>query len=151
MSCFWSQFNSSAIGALEKVPTIRHDHQKTEWEAIGQIIMYGYEVAGYFPLGLSYGFDASMLYGEDSLSPEFLIESFKLYTLSEDRGIIVRALEEEFDSNDEDMLDFLSSYKACKIPTKDNVKAIIHEFAHQEIIQKPRYIVDCLNPIVSLL
>lgn len=149
---FWSEFfNSLAIGALEKVPNIRHDHQKTEWEAIGRIIVYGYEVAGYFPLGLSRAFVAAMLFGEDSLTSEFLVESFKLYVSSDDREVVIKALGPEFNPNDEDLLDFLSTYKAYKIPAHGNIKEIMQELAHQEIIQKPRYIVDCLTPVVSCL
>ena len=36
IATFWQQFfSSAAIGDKEKVPAIRHDYQKSEWEAIG--------------------------------------------------------------------------------------------------------------------
>ena len=44
-----------------------------------------------------------------------------------------------------------SSFKCYKIPTKDNIFALLHELAHQEIVQKPRYIVDCLAPILNAM
>ena len=47
----------------------------------------------------------------------------------------------------EDVLEFLSSYKCFKVPTKDNIKKIIIELAHQEIIQKPCYEADCWNQV----
>ena len=35
LSTFWNQFcNSLAVGTQEKVPAIRHDYQRAEWEAI---------------------------------------------------------------------------------------------------------------------
>lgn len=42
LSTFWSQFfNSLTVGTQEKVPAIRHDYQRAEWEAIARILMYG--------------------------------------------------------------------------------------------------------------
>ena len=36
LSTFWNQFfNSLTVGTQEKVPAIRHDYQRVEWEAIG--------------------------------------------------------------------------------------------------------------------
>ena len=55
---FWHQFfNSLTIGVQEKVPAIRHDYQKPEWEAIARIPMYGY-AKEYFPLSLTRAFVA---------------------------------------------------------------------------------------------
>ena len=42
LSTFWNQFfNSLTVGAQEKVPAIRHDYQRAEWQAIARILMYG--------------------------------------------------------------------------------------------------------------
>ena len=50
ISTFWNQFfNLLAVGTQEKVPAIRHDYQRAEWEAIGRILMYGYIKERYFP------------------------------------------------------------------------------------------------------
>ena len=78
LTSFWHEcFSSLTVGALQKVPSVRHDYQKGEWEAIGRLIMYGYSFAKYFPIALSPAFVASVFFGEESLTPEFLIESFK--------------------------------------------------------------------------
>lgn len=50
LSTFWNQFfNSLSVGAQEKVPAIRHDYQRGEWEAIARILVYGYREEKYFP------------------------------------------------------------------------------------------------------
>ena len=48
---FWHEcFSTLTVGALGKVPSVRHGYQKGEWQAIGRIIVYGYSFAKYFPL-----------------------------------------------------------------------------------------------------
>ena len=43
LTCFWDQcYNSLMVGALKKVPSVRHDFQKLEWESIGRILVYGF-------------------------------------------------------------------------------------------------------------
>ncbi|XP_044178827.1 uncharacterized protein LOC122960586 [Acropora millepora] len=82
LSSFWSQFfNSLTVGTQEKVPAIRHDYQRAEWEAIARILMYGYIKERYFPLPLSRAFVALCLFGEESMTSDFLLSSFKLYII----------------------------------------------------------------------
>ena len=46
-------FCSYTLSDVEKVPCIRHDVQKSEWEAIGRVLTYGFKYCGYirFPHG----------------------------------------------------------------------------------------------------
>ena len=143
LTSFWKEcFSCLTVGAIEKVPTVRHDYQKGEWEAIGRIIVYGYSVVKYFPITLSPAFVATVFFGEESLTPDFLIESFKLYVSLDEREVLENSLKVDFNLSDGDLLDLLSSFKCYKITTKDNIFTILHELAHQEIVQKPRYIAD---------
>ena len=152
LTSFWNEcFSSLTSGALEKVPNVRHDYQKGEWEAIARIIAYGYSEVGYFPITLSRAFVASVFFGEESLTPDFLIESFKLFVSQDEREVIEKSLAGDFVPSDSDLLDLLSSFKCYKNPTKDNIFTILHELAHQEIVQKPRYIVDCVAPLVNAM
>ena len=57
-------FASLTIGDVEKVPCIRHNHQKTEWETICCVLVYGYPFVGYVPICLSPVFLASCIYGK---------------------------------------------------------------------------------------
>ena len=38
-----------------------------------------------------------------------------------------------------------------KTPTAENIDSVILELAHQELIQKPKYIASCWSPILKLL
>jgi hypothetical protein len=149
---FWNDcFTALTVGSKEKTPYIRHDHQKKEWEAIARVLVYGYKKLQYFTLKLSQLFIASCLFGEESITPEFLLESFREYIASEDKEILDSCMSDAFDPNDDDTMEFLSSFKCFKVHTKENIKAIITELAHQELLQKPRYVLKCWAPIVYLL
>ncbi|KAK3742020.1 hypothetical protein QZH41_014346 [Actinostola sp. cb2023] len=150
-STFWqSIYSSVTLGDLEKVPCIRHDHQKTEWEAIGRVLAYGFKYFGYIPIGLSPVFLASCIHGEDKISDEELLQSFSNYVTSDERDIIKTSLSDDVDCQDEDLLDFLSTYKCFRLPTKDTMRTILLELAHQEIIQRPRYIANCWSTIIGI-
>lgn len=152
LATFWQDvFASLTQGDIEKVPCIRHDHQKQEWEAIGRVWLYGFQEVGYVPVCLSPLFLASCIHGEETVTEEELLQSFKLYITADEREVFDRCLSEDFESNDEDVLDFLSSYKCFRKPTPQNIKVIFIELAHQEIIQKPRYIAECWAPVLSIL
>ena len=149
---FWQQFFTVlTIESSEKTPYIRHDHQKVEWEAIARIIVFGYTVANYFPLQLSQLFIGICLFGEEGLTRSDLLASFRLYVTGEDRDIFDLCLNGEFDPKSNEVLDFLSLWKCHKLPTKENIETILFELAHQELVQKPRYIANCWAPILSIL
>lgn len=90
-----------------------------------------------------------MFFGKEILTPDFSIESFKLYVSQDEQEVIEKSLGGDFDFSEGDLLDLLGSFKCYKRPTKDNIFALLHELAHQEMAQKPRYIVDCLTPILN--
>ena len=74
-----------------------------------------------------------------------------MYHKIEERETILIALGDKFDPNDGDLLDFLSNFKCFTKVTAGNISRVIHELAHQELLQKPRYIIDCFVPILSVL
>ena len=55
----------------------------------------------------------------------------------------------EFECDDQDLAEFLSSY--YQKPKPQNIKCLFAELAHQEIIQKPRYIANCWAPVLGVL
>lgn len=148
LATFWQGIYSSlTLGDVKKVPCIRHDHQKTEWEAICRVLVYGYRFAGYVPICLSSLFLASCIYGEESISKEDLLTSFMYYVTADDREVLTKCLSGDLDCQDDDLLELLSSYKSFKLPNKDNLKVLLMELAHQEIIQKPRYVAQCWSQL----
>ena len=151
---FWHEFFTTlSIGGTEKTPHIRHDLQKPEWQAIARVLVFGYKNAKYFPVQLSQAFILCCLFGEDSMDKEFLLKSYRCYVAPDDRKVLDMAMAQskDFDFNDEDLLDFLSANRCFKAPTAENIASIIFELAHQELIQKPRYITNCWSPVLKLL
>lgn len=57
--------------------------------------------------------------GEESLSEPYLIEAFKLYIPSEEKEFLDKALI-DFQSDDEDLLDFLGNLRCNKVTTQKN-------------------------------
>ncbi|XP_022800904.1 uncharacterized protein LOC111338653 [Stylophora pistillata] len=154
---FWQEFFTAlTIGGNEKIPYIRHDLQKAEWQAIERALVYGYQKMKYFPLQVSHLFVASSLFGEESITPDFLLKSFREYIAEEDREVLDMCLRDDFDLQDDDgndnddVLKFLSPFKCFRIPNKDSIISIISELAHQELIQKPRYVLNCWAPILDV-
>ena len=149
---FWQNvFTSLTVGSGEEVPFIRHHLKRPQWEAIARILVYGYKTVQYFPINLSQLFLASCLFGEESISPDFLLTSFREYIAPEDREVLDACLSDAFDPDDKETLEFLSTFKCFRMPSKDNIQKIILELAHQELIQKPRYVVNSCAPIVNAL
>ncbi|XP_067036240.1 uncharacterized protein [Acropora muricata] len=104
LSSFWSQsFNSLTVGTQEKVPAIRHDYQRAKWEAIARILMYGYIKERYFPLPLSRAFVALCLFGEESMTSDFLLSSFQLYISEDERETLQNCLEEKIEDEYDDV------------------------------------------------
>lgn len=150
IATFWQQFFTSAsLGDKEKVPCIRHDYQKREWEAIARILLYGFKVAKYFPVSLSNAFLALCLFGEESISSDFLLVSFRFYITADERETFDKIKAGDVEEQDDDILEFLGNYKTYKRYTKENITLIISELAHQELIQHPRYIAQCWVPILA--
>ena len=88
--------------------------------------------------------------GKQCLSESTLMESFKLYVSAEERGTIEEMMT-NFDITDENLIDFLDEYKCKRIPNdKDGFKDVLKELAHQELIQKPKYMGNCFGEVFQL-
>ena len=152
LTSFWQQFfDSLAIGVLEKVPSIRHDHQKVQWVAIVKILIYGYIREKYFPISFSAAFIATCLFEEESLKRDDLIQSFRMYICDDERETFDKCMNKELSPNDDEVLELLSSYKCFRMPSEENIMSIFCEIAHQELVQKPKYVVHCWTPYIHKL
>ena len=79
-SCFWDQFLSScAKGEAERIPTIMPHLQRTEWEAVGRILSKGFIDHGVFPLKMCKVFLIAMIFGEDKVTSDQMLDSFLNY------------------------------------------------------------------------
>ena len=48
------------------------------------------------------------------------------------------------------MFELLSFYNCYRKPTKENLSIVLLELAHQEIVQKPRYIANCFTEVMTV-
>ena len=134
------------MGCDEVVRTVRHDMAKLQWEAVARMLLYGLRVH-YFPLRLSPVFLISVLLGEDNVSNDMLLTSFKAYISSEERDNITSMLDHYTEEGEELLLETLGCYKCYRKPSPQCLMEILLELAHQELIQKPRYIANCITTV----
>ena len=104
-----------------------------------------------FPLKFSPLFVAPCLFGEESITPDFLLASFREYIAAEDREVLDTCLSDTFGPDDKEILEFLSTFKCFRSPKNDNIRTIIMELAHQELVQKPRQVLNSWAPILNTL
>ena len=95
----------------------------------------------YFPDRLCIAFLSGCLFGQEVVTDKLLLSSFQSYVAKDEADVLTRCISgtDVDPSDDEDVLEFLSSHTCFKVPTKENIKTIIIELTHQEIIQKLRY------------
>ena len=152
LSLFWKEFQISlTTGASEKVPSIRHDYQNDRWVSIAKIIVFSFQRHKYFPIFLSKAFVTTCLFGEDLLTKESLLDAFSSYVSTDEAETMRKCLKGEIAVDDEDLLDMLSSYKCYRQPTLDSMQKIFEELAHQELVQKPKYVAVAWSPHLQSL
>ena len=107
---FFNDFNfSNTFGREEKVPSLRHDMGKMEWQSVARILVYLLKrEIGYFPLVLSPSFMISAIFGDNAINNDILIESFKNYVSLEEKDLISNG-----NFEDEDVIQMFSDYN-CK-------------------------------------
>lgn len=149
LALFWKDvYDSLMLGEDERVPFVRDDFQRQEWESVARILLKGFRTCQYFPLRLSRPFIVSCLFGEDSVSTDLLFDSFKHYVSEVERKVIERCRSGTIEANDESLLDLLSNFDCRRNVTKDTSLKIFTELAHKELIQRPQYVADCWGEIL---
>ena len=144
---FTEFFLSNTTGREDKVPSIRHDMTRIRWDAVARMIVYLLKwKVDYFPLALSPAFMMSTLFGDEKLSNDVLLNSFKNYISLEEKDLI-NSVTDNFEDVKEEIIEMLSDYNCQRIPTKENFRELLVEIAHAEIVQKPRYISNCFHEI----
>ena len=135
LACFWQKcFISLMIGNNGKV------------NLLGMTCRASF-LKFYIPLNLCHLFMVLCLYGDDVITSETLIKSFRQFLATGDREALEKCLGDDFEPND-DVSDLLTSFKCFKAPSKNNIEAIIIKLTHQELVQRPRYVINYWNPIL---
>ena len=117
------------------------------------VLVAGFTKFGYFPVTLSSAFIASCLFPEELLPKEWLVESFHQYISKDDSETLKRCVTDKCldPSTNEDVIDLLTSYNCRRVVRKDTMLKIIEELAHQDIIQRPKYLANAWSSIVNEL
>ena len=149
---FWNEFaNSMTIGERERVPFVRHDHFVEEWNAIGRILVKGFESVSYFPLFISKAFLGYCLFGNQIPDMVFL-ESFQKYLSKEEEEMIKAVIENNSFPEDKDEFDdFLERFQCRSFVKEENLYRIILEIAKQELIQKPHLMISSWESVITSL
>ena len=132
---FWKAFYEiTTMGREAKVPTIRHDFSAIEWEAVGQILVYGYKHTSYWPVMLAKTFITKCLVQEEE--PKMtLLNEFYGYVSRQDMTIFNQSFDDYAAVDKDDLLESLDIYECKTVPNSDNIKPIILEIVHAVIIQ----------------
>ncbi len=73
-SGFWSEFlDRAAEGEDMRVPSLSPKWQVEDWKSIGRILAKGYKDQGYFPTRLATAFTVALIFGENSVTDEMMI------------------------------------------------------------------------------
>ncbi|XP_077361249.1 uncharacterized protein LOC144006333 [Festucalex cinctus] len=150
-AAFWTEFlDCAAEGADVRVPSLSPKWQEEEWRSVGRILAKGLEDHGYFPFRLAQAFTAALAFGEHAVSSDLLFDSLMLYLSQSERDLLSTALQEAVVGEDEeDFLDLMDRMGVRKIPTKDNLRAVLIQVAHKQLIQQPKYALDNIAEVAG--
>ena len=123
---------------------------REEWNAIGKMLVYLIKRdVHYFPLNFSQAFISSCLFSEEQITSHDLLSSFKNFVALDEKDVIEKIGKEDFDDIKDSLILMLDDYNSKRIPSAENVNELLTEIAHAELIQKPRYIANCLGKILQ--
>lgn len=141
---FWDGFYSKCDGHDVKIPILRHNMGEEEWKAVGRIIVDGYKLMDYFPIKLAKPMVEDAFFGESQAD---LIEEF-LHAVSPVEQTVLRNAMSSFNDVDfEELCDILSSHDCLKLPSAENIRDLVKEISHKEILQEPKFVIECWKPV----
>lgn len=140
LSEFWNDFyEQCTVGNCFKVPYLRHDFGKQEWESVGRIITFGWQEYKYLPVKIAPVILEQAVSG--SVEGD-LVDTFLKY-VSESERLTFESCCSDFEGVDqEELLDILDVHGCRRMPTADNIKQILRELAHQKLIQEPAFVIE---------
>ena len=143
---FWEAFyEQNTVGTEFKIPFLRHDYGEQDWASVAKVLVYGWKEVHYFPVRLSLPFVEHCLYGVFSSD---IVQAFFSTLPPSDIKTLTTALEDMKEVDEEDLMDVLQNHEIKTLPNQANLKRIITEMAHKEIIQASMFVIDCWVPIL---
>ena len=112
--------------------------------AIARILVKGYEDAKVFPIKLSKVFVSTVLFDEEVITNDLMLELFLSYISSDEKDLVTEALKKEelSEERNEEWEEFLERFGSRKIPKFEQRFDVILEISHKELIQIAQYIID---------
>lgn len=143
LSEYWNSFYTErTTGNKLKVPVLLHTVNGSRWQAVGKIIAIGYYFEKYYPSQLASCFLEYALNG-DTIPENIILSQYLEFLPQSEKTIVTSALENFERTDQDDLMDFLEDHKVILRPTKENIRRIIIDTAHKELIQCPTYVADC--------
>ena len=135
ISKFWGSFyDECTLGNSFKMPCLRHDFGKAEWQSVAKIIIFGYTRAGYFPIRMSRVFMEQCLYGQIISD---LTKAFLTFIPESDAQILNDGLKDISSIQMEELLDVLDQHEVKVLPNENNLGKIVNEVVHKELVHAP--------------
>lgn len=149
LSEFWEEFyEQCTLGTSFKVPFLRHDFGKQQWQSIGRIIAYGWQKENYLPVKIAPVILEQATFGKVKSN---LLDNFMKY-IPESECMVLESSRADFSSTDmEELLEILQGHSCRKMPTEANYEQILQELAHKKLIQQPAYVIEQWASILSPL
>lgn len=147
LSEFWNSFYDVCTnGTKVKVPAIREDFNATKWISVAKILFVGWKQVQYFPIKIAAVFMENCIFDKTISN---LSETFLSFISESEKDIIKSALENFEETDCEELLDVLNNFECKRVPNPDTISSIIFDISHKEIIQKPKFIIDCWLHILA--
>jgi hypothetical protein len=90
---FWLElYEKLCEGEAMRVPSLCSGWQATEWQSVARILLKGYNEQKIFPLRLSPAFMCAIIYGEDNVPNDVLLESFYNFISPRNKQLIELAM-----------------------------------------------------------
>ncbi|KAF7646140.1 hypothetical protein LDENG_00192530 [Lucifuga dentata] len=149
-AAFWAEFlDCAAEGADVRVPSLSPKWQEEEWKSVSWILAKGLQNHGYFPSRLARAFTTAVTFGEHSVSTDLLFDSLMLYLSQSERDLLSTALQEALVGDEDEILDLMDCMGVRTVPTQENLKAVLLQVAHKQMIQQPKYALDNISEVAG--
>lgn len=146
---FWTTFSNVCTAGTDcKVPTLRHDFEAQHWAAIATVLSLGWTLEKYFPIFLCKSFITACLSLEEATAADITEDYFNYLSLIE-RQTLQAALEDIDSVPDEELLEVLSNHEVRMVTTNENIRLIVEQLAHKELIQCPMFVINCWKPLLT--
>lgn len=149
LSEFWSTFyEKCTVGTNLKIPYLRHDFGEIQWKSIAKIFVKGFKTQEYIPIKLAPVFLKSCF--NETIDENELLENFLQFLCESERDLINEALNDFNSVENDDLMEFFSNMDTKWFPTEENLKRLVIDIAHRELIQKPAFVVKCFSDEIGI-